>query len=122
MLPDRRELIETLQALADDNDGVLRPADVVVAATPPSSPLHKYFTWDDAKAAHEHRLDQARRLMRVTVLVREGPETIHLPIFTSLSTERVPGGESYRRTSDVKADPPWPCRPTSMCLRSASIS
>lgn len=105
MLPDRKELIETLQALADDNDGVLHPADVVEAATEPASPLHKYFDWDEAHAAHQHRLQQARRLMRVTVLVRRGPDTIHLPIFTSLSTERVPRGESYHRTSDVRADP-----------------
>ena len=107
MLPDRKELIDALDALADDSDGTLSPADVVEAAAPPTSPLHRYFDWDDAHAAHEHRLFQARHLLRVTVLVRQGSATLHLPIFTSLSTERVRGGESYRRTGEVRAGQPW---------------
>ena len=105
MLPDRKDLIDALEALADDSGGTLSPADVVEAAAPPTSALHRYFDWDNAHAAHEHRLYQARHLLRVTVLVRQGSATLHLPIFTSLSTERVRGGESYRRTEEVKADP-----------------
>lgn len=104
MLPDRKELIDALLLLVGDNDGVLRPADVVEAATPTTSPLHKYFDWDDAHAAHQHRLDQARRLMRVTVLVRRGSDTTHLPLLTSLSPGRV-AGASYHLTADVRADP-----------------
>jgi hypothetical protein len=34
-------------------------------ASSPASPLHKYFEWDDSKAAHEYRLTQARHLVLV---------------------------------------------------------
>jgi hypothetical protein len=33
-------------------------------ATPPNSRLHIAFNWDDVSAAHQHRLDQARHLLR----------------------------------------------------------
>ena len=33
-------------------------------ATPEDSRLHEIFQWDDAKAGHQHRLSQARHLLR----------------------------------------------------------
>lgn len=45
---------------------------VLDAATDPKSPLHRYITWDDADAAHQFRLEQARKLIRsVEVLVQD---------------------------------------------------
>lgn len=49
--------------LAELNDG-LTPDIVVDDASRPDSPLHRHFCWDDTKAAHEFRLEQARRLIR----------------------------------------------------------
>ena len=53
---------EALIALAELHQGRITPEMVVDAARDPNSPLHSAFTWDDAQAAHEHRLAQARVL------------------------------------------------------------
>jgi hypothetical protein len=53
--------------------GELTAAIVVDEATPEDSPLHGQFTWDDLEAAHQHRLAQARQLIRsVKIHVVEG--------------------------------------------------
>lgn len=43
--------------------GIITPKTVVEAAASPRSPIHKYFTWDDTKAAALFREDQARKLI-----------------------------------------------------------
>ena len=66
--------------------GQLTPQNTVERARDPTNPLHAYFTWDDAKAADERRLDQARLLIRsVRVEVEyedrlyEAPKYVHDP-------------------------------------------
>lgn len=49
----------------------LTPANVVAAARPEASPLHRGFEWDDSAAAEAYRLDQARYILRSIVVVRE---------------------------------------------------
>ena len=69
------------KALADlhqQNDG-LRPSEVVAAAKPKTSPLHCEFTWDDTKAAHEYRLNEARHLIRVVTWVDKTKEGTEIP-------------------------------------------
>lgn len=52
------------------------PRHIVDEARNPDSPLHSYFTWDDAEAAEAHRLTQATSLIRrVKVRVIQAPET-----------------------------------------------
>jgi len=64
-----------LQQLADPH-GNLDPATVVDAATPATSPLHDYFTWDDGEAADKWRIDEARQLIRrVRITVIPQPDT-----------------------------------------------
>lgn len=60
-----------LKELAHENDGMLMPDQVVEAARPAKSPLHRYFEWDNTKAAEAYRIEQARLLMRVAVEVIE---------------------------------------------------
>lgn len=89
-----------------DRHGRLTPAAVVIEATPEDSPLHDHFEWRDEIAAHEHRLAQARELIRmVTVryVGRDGPTSIR----GYLSVERVdePGGREYVPTEEVAQDP-----------------
>ena len=43
-------------------------------ATPPDSILHVAFNWDDASAAHQHRLAQSRHLLRSLDYVFDTPE------------------------------------------------
>lgn len=52
--------------------GPLTPSRVVGEAADPDHPLHPEFEWDDAKAGHEHRLAQARRLIAARVTRIEG--------------------------------------------------
>lgn len=49
-------------------DGAVRAPEIVEAARPADAPLHRYFEWDDAAAAEEYRLDQARKLARSIVV------------------------------------------------------
>lgn len=51
-----------LEGLAEAGKG--RPQDIVDAAAPAQSPLHRYFTWDDTEAARKCRLHEARGLAR----------------------------------------------------------
>ena len=51
-------------AALKDSDGRVTPEAVLKAAESESSPLHAYFEWDNDVAAHEHRLNQARDLIR----------------------------------------------------------
>lgn len=44
--------------------GKLTAEVILDAATDPESPLHTHFEWDQAVAAHEYRLVQARELVR----------------------------------------------------------
>lgn len=58
-----REDITILQAMERDN-GTVTPERVVQAARAADHVWHHRFIWDDAAAAHQHRLDQARTLIR----------------------------------------------------------
>lgn len=53
--------------------GEVTPPVVVEQARDPENPMHAAFNWDDAAAAHEHRLQQARTLIRA-VVVRYEPD------------------------------------------------
>lgn len=96
------EVIQALKAIANDNGGELRAADVVEAARPPQSPLHSHFDWDDTEAASKWRIEQARRLIRVVVEVvgpKEQPTSTR--VFVSLSTDRKKEEGGYRITAAV---------------------
>lgn len=66
----------------DDPDGLIQTEAVVEAAQDPESPLHKYFDWNDATAAHQHRLAQARKLVRNFTIrvIDEGPKYVDVVI------------------------------------------
>jgi len=67
---DQAEEVEAALAEVADQRGYLTPRAVVDAARPEESRLHPFFLWDDAAAAEEYRLAQARHLVRsVTVRV-----------------------------------------------------
>lgn len=96
------KVIEELMKIASRNkEGNLKREDVLKAAEPKTSVLHKYFTWDDVKAAHEHRLAQAGNLIRVCVhyLDMDG-EKRPVKVFISLREDRFNSG-GYRAVVDV---------------------
>ena len=87
-----------LERIRRDN-GALRPDDVVAEASPEDAPLHPVFEWDDSVAAAEHRLLQARLLIRAVVTVKGGSQTqvyVHVPLVT---------GGDYQTMAAVVANP-----------------
>lgn len=66
---DSTVVVRELKRL-EQKHGIITPKAVVSYAKPKTSPLHRYFTWDDTKAAEEYRLWQAQHLVaRVFVRV-----------------------------------------------------
>lgn len=57
-------LRDAISEIASRNGGTVTAEAVLAAARNKKSALHAEFEWDDKKAAHEHRLDQARALIR----------------------------------------------------------
>ena len=64
---------ERLEALRSKNNR-LETVDVVSDARNKHSPLHDAFEWDDKKAAHEHRLNTARTIIRSIVVTDNGDD------------------------------------------------
>lgn len=94
-------LREELERIRLKNNGVLKPEAVVEEAKDEKSPLHKYFTWDDSVAAHQWRLEQARRLIRAVVTIVDDHKPVIVRAYVSLTTDR--GKDSYRAIRDVLA-------------------
>jgi hypothetical protein len=51
--------------------GALQSATIVAESEREDAPLHPFFDWDDAIAAHLYRLETARRLVRSIEVVRD---------------------------------------------------
>jgi hypothetical protein len=88
---DDPEVVEALEVIAkDDPDGLVQPEKVVEAASNPDSPLHRYFEWSDSEAAHQYRLQQARKLV-VRVVVKDAsrkPIRVNVTIRKADGTQR----------------------------------
>lgn len=80
--------------------GSCEARDIVKLAKNPINPLHRWFTWDNTKAADLHREYEARRLARSVVVIRSEAEGNGPPVkaFVSLAEgRRNPGYESTLR-------------------------
>lgn len=95
-------LVSELEKIRAACGGVLTPDAVVEAAKDPLHPLHGRFEWDDAKAAHQHRLWQARVLIHgATIKVVRDEREVRVPVY--LSDPRVPHNEQgYRPTTEIR--------------------
>jgi hypothetical protein len=91
------EELERLRA----EKGTLTPESVVEDAAREDSPLHSYFTWDDAVAGHQHRLQEARKLL-VSVRITNSPTIRISPAFVSVSTPDV--GRNYVPVQEALSD------------------
>lgn len=91
--------------MAVKEDDMISPEKVVDAARSKTSPLHNYFTWEDGEAAHQWRLEQARKLIRVVVDVIELPDKTQreVRVFVSLPSDRASVG-GYRIMANVLED------------------
>jgi hypothetical protein len=74
IIKDKDLVAEKLAEIAGRNGGRLTPDLVLAEAESPESVLHDLFEWDDSKAAHQHRLTQARQIItsvRVVITTEE---------------------------------------------------
>lgn len=97
-----RQIAEALSEI-ETADGRITPADVVEVARSPNHPLHSFFTWDDAEAAHKQRLDEARGLIRrYRVVVTTSTVRVEIPNYIR-AIDQHGAAAGYRRTD---ATPP----------------
>ena len=103
---DKQQVQLELQRIADAHEGTLDPTHVVEAAAPPEAPLHRYFEWDDTEAARQHRLNQARHLIR-TVKIRFVTDEQEVGRVRAWHARRNVGlaGSGYVSESEVRQDP-----------------
>lgn len=71
---DPQVAADILDALAEENDGLVTAEKVVDVARPTESPLHDDFEWDDKVAGQAWREETARKMMRSIVVITEPTE------------------------------------------------
>jgi hypothetical protein len=86
-----------------DANGLLKEEALVESARKPSSPLHKFFTWDKDEAANRWNLEEARQLIKSFTVYSEQLDT-EVRVLTSLDIDRDAGG-GFRWTTDVLERP-----------------
>lgn len=97
------EIRSELEKIRVECGGTIPCGAVVERARAEEHPLHDRFEWDDTKAAHQHRLQQERQLIRICVV--EVPQ-VEMPIrqYVSIIEDRGEGRAGYRRVEDVLSD------------------
>jgi hypothetical protein len=94
------ELAAEFKAIAAaDPDNLVKPEKLIERAESPLSPLHRYFEWDDSKAAEAWRVSQARYLIRSFTIEIEPLKIV--PAFVSLSDDRKRPGGGYKWFAEV---------------------
>jgi hypothetical protein len=89
-----------LAEIAARNGGI-EPIYVVEDARNETSPLHKYFEWDDGEAAEKYRLHQARSLVnRVGVRYLDKPDAPIVQAFVNV-LPRSDDGDDHQRYEPV---------------------
>lgn len=93
-----------------ERHGELTATLVVDEARPKTAPLHPFFEWDDKVAAAEHRLEQARAMIRRVTFVVEPQSAEELPERKvrefQVVTDTTTGAPRpvYRRVTDFSAE------------------
>lgn len=87
-----------IELLRQQQKGELTPEDVLSDARNPNSPLHSFFEWDDTAAAQQHRLQQARGLIRavVAIYVSEDKPAVRAKAYVHIPEG---GAPHYRETT-----------------------
>jgi hypothetical protein len=94
---------EELERIRTWHNGRLEAKMVVEASIDPGAPLHRAFEWDDQRAAHAFRVEQAKYLIRsVEVVIDRGqPEPKPIRAFVSVVRDE---DRSYTSTVHALAD------------------
>lgn len=101
------EAYKEFEAIRKANNGQLEAETVVKAAKAKRNPLHPEFEWVDKLAAHEHRKERARLLLRSIVIVDEKiPDPRRAYVFiVEPAAEEEPPHKYYATMEDAMADP-----------------
>lgn len=100
---DAKVLGEAFERLK--SSGPLTADRVLRDATNPRSTLHKFFMWDDQKAAHQYRLSQARQLIRSIEIVLEDAKGKQVPMRAFYNVKDADGQRGYEPMSFVFSTP-----------------
>lgn len=95
---------ERIEVLMAKKGGEVVPSDVVEDARKKTSPMHRYFDWDDSVAAEKYRLSQARKILRSIVeviVVRKKPQE-HRSFY---NVDKSKGKSCYVSLQRVVAEP-----------------
>lgn len=99
---DAQKAGEELERLRIRQNGRLTQDDVVRVAKDASNPLHGAFEWNDKKAAHAHRLEQASYLIRnITVQVSDKPDAQPIRAFVNVKRDE---DQSYTSVHHAMSD------------------
>lgn len=79
---------EELERIRTFHNGRLEAEMVVELSRNTSAPLHGAFEWDDKKAAHGYRVEQAKYLIRSIEVVVATPDDKPQPIRAFVSVQR----------------------------------
>lgn len=93
--------VRELEFLRQQHGALLKAEHVVEFASDERTALHGEFEWDDTEAAYQYRLEQARRVLRIKLVVdsQAGPQNVRM--FVSLMSDRQKPGGGYRPLVDV---------------------
>lgn len=80
------EAVEEINSISRKTGKIDAPT-LLHHASSASSALHPFFEWDDKKAAHQHRLSQARLLLRSIVIVNEESDGEPIRAFMAVAEE-----------------------------------
>jgi hypothetical protein len=96
--PDANVVGQHIEMLREKFKGELTPEDILEDAKHDNSPLHSFFEWDDTEAARQHRLKQARGLIRavVAVYVSEDKPAQRMRAYVHVNEPQAP---HYRETA-----------------------
>lgn len=97
---DAQVVGERIEHLRNAHGGNVTPQLVVEDAADASAPTHPLFEWDDAKAANQHRMEQARSMLRNIVVTIEQRPTAPVRAFVCVQAS---GDEEKSYTSVVAA-------------------
>ncbi|MER9355563.1 hypothetical protein NKI61_20035 [Mesorhizobium sp. M0514] len=98
--PNAKAVGEHLELLRKQFKGELTPQDVLADARHDNSPLHSFFEWDDGAAAEQHRLAQARGLIRSVVAIYVDEERVKPAVRTKMFVHvNEPSAPHYREAS-----------------------
>lgn len=93
-----------MEAVRRENGGALTPEALLARARSANAATHDHFEWDDTKAAHLHRLDQAGDLIRsIAIDVSRSNIEAPKPIRAFVSVEQQ-GERSYTSVVHAMSD------------------